>query len=74
MSCSVREARQGAGIAAEKIRGVRGGGRQQAAWEILAHTYAAYPEPGAGGEGPQPCQDLHEGLVGQLSAPEQLGK
>lgn len=61
-------------MAAEKIHGVRGGGRQQTASEILAHTHAAHPEPGAGGEGPQPCQDLHEGLVGQLSAPEQRGK
>lgn len=51
MSCLVSEARQGAGMAAEKIRGVRGGGRQQAAWEFLARAYAAPPEPGAGGEG-----------------------
>lgn len=52
MSCLGNEARQGAGMAAEKICGVsRGGGSWEATQEFLAPTCAALPEPRAGGQG-----------------------
>ena len=51
MSCLVSEARKGAGMAAEKIHGVRGGGRQEAAWEFFVPTSDARPEAGTGDEG-----------------------
>lgn len=65
MSCLVSEARKEAGMAAEKIHGVRKGGRRPAAW-ILVLTNAALPEPGAGGKGVQAFQDPRRGAVGQL--------
>ena len=70
MSCLVSEARKEAGMAAEKIHGVRKGGRRPAAW-ILVLSDVALPEPGAEGEGMQACQDPCRGAVGQLEASEQ---
>ncbi|KAM7227704.1 hypothetical protein CapIbe_021401 [Capra ibex] len=78
MSCLVSEARKEAGMAAEKIHGVRKGGRRPAAW-ILVLTNAALPEPGAGGvtiHSPRLCNQEKPGkrtaALWQASSPEDL--